>query len=425
MAELNEQIKQLKESWGRIYETTSSNEALWKPQNPSLELETQNEMVGVVLSLFDRQRAPAGFSPGYHLGKSIVSIHFPDLLKFAALLESGQYNQFKNFSNTLISIINAIQTMVVYSQKDKKEDFVANLSAELSQSLSLLETAQKELSIKLKIINETEKTVEKAENALEKIEDINSDGDILNKRIMTIKEEVETASAEIVGVLNEAKEQKDEITALVVKNIKIQEKVNTILENINEIQKKNIEQEKLIDSLLPKGASAGLASSFSARVEQLENIKWVWMGIFIISLVCLAGFAFYLTTLGKNDDIEFWQRVLTRLPLATPLVWLGWFSAVQYGNTIRIQEDYAFKEATSKAFQGYRDHMQNMSEISTDEAQSALSLLSIKTIDILSHEPIRLFGKTEHDASPTHSLIGTNIRGTKIKKTKPVSNDET
>src|SRR6478609_7987036 len=85
--------------------------------------------------------------------------------------------------------------------------------------------------------------------------------------------------------------------------------------------------------------------------------------------------------------------------------WLGWFSAVQYGNTIRVQEDYAFKEATSNAFAGYRDHMEHLSKIDAGEGAKALELLSVSTIEVLVREPLRIYSKPDRDVSPAQAVL--------------------
>ena len=128
------------------------------------------------------------------------------------------------------------------------------------------------------------------------------------------------------------------------------------------------------------------------------------MVVFIAALIGLSAFAYYLTTIEAAPG-EFWQQILYKIPLAAPLIWLGWFSAIQYGGIIRVQEDYAFKEATSKAFQGYRDHLEHLASVNLPEAGTAMNLLAAKTIEILAHEPLRIYGKTEKDASPAHSLV--------------------
>lgn len=172
------------------------------------------------------------------------------------------------------------------------------------------------------------------------------------------------------------------------------------------LQAKCKEQEKIIDGILPRGASAGLAAAFALRGKQLDLGKWAWMVIFISSLGVLTFLAFSILKHGPVELKDFALYMLIRLPLTGPLVWLAWFSAIQYGNTIRVQEDYAFKEATSKAFQGYRDHMENLSKVDTADGNTALNLLSIKTIEILAHEPLRIYANTALDANPATGVVG-------------------
>ena len=123
------------------------------------------------------------------------------------------------------------------------------------------------------------------------------------------------------------------------------------------------------------------------------------MFIFIGTTACLAYFAHDLLKVAI-DEKNIWTYLVFRITLAAPLVWLGWVSAVQYGNIVRVQEDYAFKEATSKAFQGYRDHMQHLATVNSDEEGNAMRLLAVETIKILAREPLRIYGHTHGDASP-------------------------
>lgn len=186
-------------------------------------------------------------------------------------------------------------------------------------------------------------------------------------------------------------------------------------QELERLQGQSIKQEKIIDSILPRGASAGLASAFSSRGKQLNSTKWVWLILFVFSLAALSVFAWNLAKIELTDTMTFWDQLLSRLPLAAPLVWLGWFSAIQYGNIIRVQEDYAFKEATSKAYQGYKDHMEHLGNVDLDEAQTALTLLSETTIQVLGKEPLRIYGKTSQDASPALGLTQMLRKNSKTK----------
>ncbi len=56
------------------------------------------------------------------------------------------------------------------------------------------------------------------------------------------------------------------------------------------------------------------------------------------------------------------MEFLNHLPLLGPFIWLGWFSAVQYGYVSRVREDYAFKFAASMAFEGYKKEAREVDE---------------------------------------------------------------
>jgi hypothetical protein len=198
--------------------------------------------------------------------------------------------------------------------------------------------------------------------------------------------------------------QKKEAEKLVASTKELEADARGLVDGLTGLQDRCVKQQDLIDSILPKAASAGLAAAFATRGGKLNPTKWTWMTAFLITLLTLAIFAFYLTTLKPPEGTGYWQFVLYRLALAGPLVWLGWFSAIQYGNTIRIQEDYAFKEATSKAFQGYRDHLQYLARIDTEDGGNAMNLLAEKTIEILAREPLRIYGRVHHDVSPLQTV---------------------
>jgi hypothetical protein len=222
--------------------------------------------------------------------------------------------------------------------------------------------------------------------------------------------ELHTSAEEVAGKITadakQCAELKIEIEKLLKKNVELNATLETQSKALTALQDASKAQEKIITGLLPKGASAGLAAAFEGRASQLEWVKIAWMIIFIASILGLVGMTAWLASITSDKGgLDLWTDLLHRLPFAAPLIWLGWFSAIQYGNTIRVQEDYAFKAATSKAFAGYKDHMEYMANIQLDEANNAMKLLAARTIEILAHEPLRVYQKTDKDASPTHSLL--------------------
>jgi hypothetical protein len=175
---------------------------------------------------------------------------------------------------------------------------------------------------------------------------------------------------------------------------------------------------ELVSALLPRAASAGLASGFASRAKQLQPAKLGWTVGFLTSIGFLMYFAFQIVGLDLVDTDDLWRHVLHRMPLAAPFVWLGWFSAVQYGNALRMQEDYAFKEATCKAFIGYRDHMEHLASVDAEEGHSAMNLLAGETIRILAQEPLRILQRSHKDVSPTQGLLDGLLKHRKAERTR-------
>ena len=453
MEEIKSQFSEVKSIWETVYKNALGSPQLWEPYLPNASLEMLNEAVITVSLWLERSKAPNGLSPGFHLAKSLAAMYLPSLLTVVQQLKAGNYNHFQNFVSYLINALAAIHTMAVYAPKNNQESINADFSAELAQALALLNTAQRELSIKLEllersnslskeieeshaIIKEAQKEIENYKNKVVEYEaqansSIESATAYVEKITLMYQDSAQTVvnnQREFESLIKEQQRNYEELLnshnhdykKLLANSNELHGELEVMSSELSRLQDKCKKQEEIIDSILPRGASAGLAAAFSQRGRQLDPAKWVWLALFVSSLALLSIFAWQLIDMSVSDGATFWNQLLFRLPLAAPLVWLGWFSAIQYGNIIRVQEDYAFKEATSKAYQGYKDHMEHLGDIDLDEARTALTLLSEATINVLSREPLRIYGKTEQDASPTHSFAGL-LRKNKLKTTTEVT----
>lgn len=420
MEEIKQKVRDLQETWNKVYETASSSESAWRPHLPYSSLEELTEVVNTISTLLNRVRAPTGFSPGYHLAKGLAVTALPAILTAAKNIEAGQYNHFPTFVSGISKLLSTIHSMVIFSPYDEKTEIISNISTQLSQSIAVLNTAQNELGKKVELITKAQELIDTIESKSSEIEELSTKA---SADTGSIKKDKEVAEQELVEIKENHTEIEDLITRLnksVSENEILHEKLQSQSTLIEQIQIRSEEQQKVIDSVLPKGASAGLADAFASRGTQLQPSKNTWMTVFIFSILALAAFSLYLVSHAPNDPHNFWQSILYKIPLAAPFIWLGWFSAIQYGNIVRVQEDYAFKEATSKAFAGYRDHMEHIASVEIEDAMSAMNLLAAKTIEILAHEPLRIFNKTERDATPTHSIMSllSSLRGQRPEKTE-------
>ncbi len=304
-------------------------------------------------------------------------------------------------------MLSSLHSMAVFASKDEIREVSVSLGGQLAEAIALMDTAQRELKNKLEVLNGANEVAKDTEAQVEKVNAFHNAAKDGSDAVGEIHTEAQTTLGQINKLATTITESEKEVSKLLEASNDLQDRIANQEVLLGKLHDKNAEQQKLIDDLLPKGASAGLAAAFGHRADKLEKTKWVWMGLFITSIIALALWAFKIVDKPVQPDLELWKIILQRLPLAAPFVWIGWFSAVQYGNTIRVQEDYAFKEATSKAFAGYRDHMEHMANVNLEEARTAMTLLAEKTVAILANEPLRIYNKAERDASPANGFLSS------------------
>lgn len=399
MEEISSKIALLKDNWNKVYKLAISNDAQWKAHLPYSSQTEVDEVMSTLFNLLDRIRAPKGFEPNFHLAKGLALSTIAQSTTYLQNVSAGTWGHLPNFIASLNQLLACFHNMMVFSDKKQMRESIAELGDKLAQALALIDTAQTEMKNKLDLL-------EKAEEKAEAIEKNGVQIDELKTKSETAVEEIQSNKIEADKFLTEIKNKEKEITELkkllkdeITKNEELATTLSEQTDKVNKIQDICEAQQKTIEQLLPKGASAGLAHSFGHRVLMLNRSKIVWMSIFLLSIVLLISVGIWIFYSQPNTPVELWQRILERLPLTAPLVWLGWFSAIQYGHIIRLQEDYAFKEATSKAFAGYKDHMEHLSTVSDESSKTALDLLSKKTIGILARSPLRIYSKSEDDVS--------------------------
>ncbi|MDA8118617.1 MAG: hypothetical protein M0Z85_00890 [Gammaproteobacteria bacterium] len=139
------------------------------------------------------------------------------------------------------------------------------------------------------------------------------------------------------------------------------------------------------------GASrVGLAKSFTDRRRSLVGIQIGWATAFIVSIAVLVWIEYWAAS-GKSN-----LYIVGHALLGLPIVWLAWFSVRQYGQTSRLTEDYAFKEAGALAYYGYRREM--------SEDDKMITLLREAAIRNFGSNPANALGRPD-PGSPMHQLI--------------------
>jgi hypothetical protein len=162
-----------------------------------------------------------------------------------------------------------------------------------------------------------------------------------------------------------------------------------------------------IEGLLPNATSAGLASAFRNQKGRFLKPQRNWLITFVVAialllaagLVGLPGFWPGTTSVGNESWDSILLHLVTRLPLVVPLVWLAIYAGRHYTLALRVEEEYAFKEAVSTAFEGYKREMAGISS-SGDGALSPIVTLCENVLRALAQRPGRIYEGRHEDITP-------------------------
>jgi hypothetical protein len=134
----------------------------------------------------------------------------------------------------------------------------------------------------------------------------------------------------------------------------------------------------------------------------------LWTFVAAVFLLLLAGFVglpgFALA--GGGVERPSWDTILrhlvNRLPLVAPLVWLGIYAGRNYMLALRMQEEYAFKEAISATFEGYKREMQDIQ----GTAPGVLPLVTLceNVLLTLAQRPGRIYDGSPDDITPLATI---------------------
>lgn len=415
MDDIKSAYGELKSDWDSIYEKLKASPQTFSQHVPYLSLDQMNEIIQTLDEWISRSRAIQGFAPVFHLARGLAASSLAAAKKSLKAIQAGQDAHFPSFVANINQILPAFHTLLIYGGKDDGREAAEGLILKLSEGISLVNTAQTELKQKADLLAKSEEIANQVKAISAELEKTKTEVSTKASAINDLQVQSEKGAKEIISSQEKMRENEKKTASLNEASSTLQQQLNSQAKILEEIINKAKSQEELIDALLPTGASAGLASSFAARVKNLEWVKWAWAASFFVSVLGILGLVLWFlkafpSAMESAGQVvmtaeELWRHLLPRLPLTAPLIWLGWFSAIQYGNTVRVQEDYAFKEATSKAFEGYRSHLEHIATVNLEEGRNAMTLLAAATIQILAREPLRIFQGSEKDASPAHSIL--------------------
>ena len=176
-----------------------------------------------------------------------------------------------------------------------------------------------------------------------------------------------------------------------------------------QLSSKNEEAASVLEhchSAYAAATSQGLATAFAERSKGLATTMWVWTAAFIVALIVGAYFGTQrvqeIEALLKNPAMTNWalgiNTLLAALSVGAP-IWFGWMATKQINQRFRLSEDYAFKAAVSRAYEGYRKEAARI-----DKDMEARLLSSALTR--LDEQPLR-FVETANHGTPWQELASS------------------
>ena len=169
--------------------------------------------------------------------------------------------------------------------------------------------------------------------------------------IEALMQTAEENTTEIVNNKNTSISDYQAIQKLSEQSSEISEVISTQETKLEELSNYAEDLKKTIEDLLPGATSAGLASAFKERKDSFIWPKRTWGVTFVASIIGLLTVAYFdpvsfeKSTIDANSILQYF---LVRLPFAIPIVWLAIYAGRRHSQALRLEEDYAHKEALSK-----------------------------------------------------------------------------
>ncbi|MCA3282333.1 MAG: hypothetical protein ING16_05630 [Roseomonas sp.] len=162
-----------------------------------------------------------------------------------------------------------------------------------------------------------------------------------------------------------------------------------------------------LEAAYAAATSQGLAAAFDEKTKKLNRSILYW----VLGLALALGFCAWkgpervMAISGALAAADAgWPalglQVLFAMMSIGPAIWFAWLATKQIGQRFRLSEDYAFKAAVAKAYEGFRREA-----INTDDDLAAKLLESALTR--LDEQPLRFVEQPSH-GSPVHELMNSS-----------------
>jgi hypothetical protein len=310
-----------------------------------------------------------------------------------------------------------------------------------SNKLKEIDTLKEAAETSLKAVTDAAKSYAEAADASAKNASTSaSQADSAQKEV----EKLSSEAAELVGQISEhqkvANQRTDDTGVLLAQAKSDEEGLKAVLDHLTKSDAISTSHEKRVqeltgqletlikrvESLLPGAASAGLASSFNKQKSRFVEPQKLWLRTFvlcILGLVALGAPSFVaalgLTWFGHPDQTwnGAWRSFAFRLPILFPIVWLAIYAGRNYMMSIRMEEDYAYKEAISTAFEGYKREMEKIT-VSDGDNPTPITILCTNILRAIAERPGRIYEGKQRDLNLMSEIQGMVEKSAELSKKK-------
>ena len=313
----------------------------------------------------------------------------------------GAQNVYQNQAQNIVNTIWSLRSTVVWLLPYSESGDLAQRNLRLTE---LVASAEKVLDLRQRAGDaerEFQHTVAELNQNEERVKE-------LVANIQGFERTASNARSNAEASESATKENAEALGSLLIQET---ERSDALAKLLKEFQNKKT----IVDETLEGASKIALANSFHLRRTSLNRERWGWVAGFVVGIIVLVVIGVFLVPKVIGDVAlpgpQKYLEIIPHVLLLGPVVWLTWFSARKAGQTMRLAEDYGFKEAAAHAFVGYKREM-------SDDADM-LHQLRQYAIQNFGSDPQRVLSRDEA-ASPLHAIIETLLE--RVDRLKP---DET
>ncbi len=260
-------------------------------------------------------------------------------------------------------------------------------------------------------------------SAQKKVEQSSAAATALVSSITELQATANQASADVESVLAKAKVSEESLKGILDHLAKSDETAISHEERVAALRNQLEGLIKQVEALLPGATSAGLASSFNKQRSRFTRpqTQWLWTFIACIGVLFLVALPSFFAAIGWTAhpaDPSWnatWRNLTMRLPIVAPIVWLAIYAGRNYMMSLRMEEDYAYKEAISTAFEGYKREMEKIAGTGS-ENPTPLTILCTNILRAIAERPGRIYEGRQKDINLVTELQAIAENGAEFSK---------